>query len=628
MEKLKHECGVAMVRLRKPLAYYHEKYGTWRYGLNKMYLLMEKQHNRGQDGAGLSCVKLTAPPGEEYMYRERAMGNTAISKVFAEVEKQIQRNQPGGVSDSNYAQTHVPYAAECYMGHLRYATHGKQEIQYVHPMLRRSNWRAKSLALCGNFNLTSVDQIFEEISSVGQHPRNASDTHIILEQLGHRLDREVEHKFRESKANGLTGMDITLDIESRIDITQPLKECAPLWDGGYVMCGLTGSGEMFMLRDPWGIRPAFYYYDDEIVVAASERAVIQTVLNVRSDQVYELGRGQAMTVDKTGTEIKVTQVIEQQDNKACSFERIYFSRGSDRDIYKERKRLGELLVPEILEAIDHDIDHSVFSFIPNTAEVAYFGMLEGMEKYLNKHKAEILMSGKELSKDEIEKLLNCRVRSEKVVVKDIKLRTFISEGASRKDLAQHVYDITYGTVERGVDNLVVIDDSIVRGTTLRESIISILDRLDPKKIVVVSSSPQIRYPDHYGIDMSRMSEFVAFLAAIDLLLERGMAHVIHDTYNSIIKNIYSPILRERNFVKDIYMPFTVQEINHKIVERLKPAHLKADVELVFQSIEGLHQAIPNHLGDWYFTGDYPTPGGVERTNLAYKHFYEQDFRKY
>ncbi|MBR8732198.1 Amidophosphoribosyltransferase [Porphyromonas levii] len=627
MEELKHECGVAMVRLRKPLTYYQEKYGTWRYGLNKMYLLMEKQHNRGQDGAGISCVKLTAPTGEEYMYRERALGNTAITEIFGAVEKHIQTFSQEKQADPNFAQTHIPYAAECYMGHLRYATQGKQEIHYVHPMLRRNNWRAKSLALCGNFTLTSVDKIFDEITSVGQHPRSNSDTHIILEQLGHRLDREVEHKFRESKKKGLEGMDITHDIESRIDMTTPLKECAPLWDGGYTMCGLTGSGEMFMLRDPWGIRPAFYYYDDEIVVCASERAVIQTVLNVSAEQVHELDRGDTLTIDKTGAKIQVSNILPKRENKACSFERIYFSRASDQDIYKERKKLGEQLVPDVLKAIDNDIEHSVFSFIPNTAEVSYFGMIEGMERHFNKYRAELITNNPNMSKEEVFELLDKRVRSEKVVIKDIKLRTFISEGASRTDLAQHVYDITYGTVEKGVDNLVVIDDSIVRGTTLKESIISILDRLNPKKIVVVSSAPQIRYPDHYGIDMSRMREFVAFLAAIDLLLERGMAYVIHDTYRAIIEHLHTPMIKERNFVKDIYQPFTIEEINHKIVERLKPSSVKAEVELVFQSLEGLHTAIPEHPGDWYFSGDYPTPGGMEKTNLAYKLYYEQDFRK-
>lgn len=589
---------------------------------------MEKQHNRGQDGAGLACIKLTAPPGEEYMYRERAMGNTAITSIFSAIEKQIQLYRPDEQRDSNFAQAHVPFAAECYMGHLRYATFGKQEIQYVHPMMRRSNWRAKSMALCGNFNLTSVDHIFDSIASVGQHPRNTSDTHIILEQLGHRVDREVEHKFRESKAKGLTGMDITRDIESRIDLAQPLKECAPLWDGGYVMCGMSGSGEMFVLRDPWGIRPAYYYIDEEIIVVASERAVIQTVMNVSSDKVTELQRGEALTIDRTSTKIRTQQIIEPKEDKACSFERIYFSRGSDQDIYIERKQLGEQLVPEILRNIDYDLDNSVFSFIPNTAEVAYFGMLEGLNKYLNQKKVEALVGKSNLTEDELKKILDTHVRSEKVVVKDIKLRTFISEGNSRKDLAQHVYDITYGSVRKGIDNLVVIDDSIVRGTTLRESIIGILDRLGPKKIVVVSSAPQIRYPDHYGIDMSKMKEFVVFVAAIELLLERGQAHIIHETYNNIIKNIHAPILRERNFVKDIYAPFSVQEINEKIVEILKPKGLETEVSIVFQSIEGLHNAIPNHHGDWYFTGDYPTPGGTELTNVAYKNFYEQDFRKY
>ncbi|MDO5035915.1 MAG: amidophosphoribosyltransferase [Porphyromonas sp.] len=629
MEPLKHECGIALIRLRKPLSYYQRKYGTWRYGLNKMYLLMEKQHNRGQDAAGLACTKLLVPPGEEYMYRKRALDNTAISEIFADVEQKIQGFTPEQIADPDFAQAHIPYAAECYMGYLRYDTQGKSSIEYVHPMLRRSNWRAKTLALCGNFNLTSVDAIFESISSVGQHPRNTSDTHILLEQMGHRLDREVERKFVESKAKGLTEMDITHDIEARIDIKQPLKECAPLWDGGYVMCGLTGSGEMFALRDPWGIRPAFYYYDEEIVVVASERPVIQTVLNVKAREVHELQRGEVITIDRSGEQVEVTQLLEPKENKACSFERIYFSRGGDRDIYRERKKLGEQLVPKILESVDYDLEHSVFSFIPNTAEVSYFGMLEGMDHYLNEQKTRIFLDAKQkLSEEEVRKVLSQRVRSEKVAIKDVKLRTFISEDNSRKDLAGHVYDITYGTIEPKVDNLVIIDDSIVRGTTLRESIIGILSRLDPKRIVIVSSAPQIRYPDHYGIAMNKMREFIVFLAAIDLLLERGMASLIHDTYNNILQALDTDLISERNFVKDIYEPFTVEELNERIVKLLKPEEVKTEVKLVYQSIEGLHQAIPNSPGDWYFTGNYPTPGGTRLTNKAFIEFYEQDFRKY
>ncbi|MDO4695289.1 amidophosphoribosyltransferase [Porphyromonas sp.] len=627
MEPLKHECGIAVVRLRKPLEYYHQRYGTWMYGINKMYLLMEKQHNRGQEGAGIACVKLAASPGEEYMHRERALGNTAITKIFNSIHSIFNSVSPEQLSDPVYATEHVPFAGECYLGHLRYSTTGKKGLEFVHPMMRRSNWRAKSLAVCGNFNLTSVDVIFDKISSVGQHPRNMSDTHILLEQIGHRLDREVEHRFRESKAKGLTGMDITNDIEARINMTTPLKECSPDWDGGYAMCGLTGSGEMYVMRDPWGIRPAFYYIDDEIIVVASERPVIQTVLNVTYDRVQELCPGQAITIDRTGQKVELTQILEPKQNKACSFERIYFSRGSDIDIYKERKQLGKNLVPQILKSINGDLDHAVFSFIPNTAEVAYFGMVEGLNEHLNKIKAERITSAKDLSKEEIEVILQSRIRAEKVAIKDIKLRTFIAEGTSRNDLAGHVYDVTYGSLKRGEDALVVIDDSIVRGTTLKESIISILDRLGPRKIVIVSSSPQVRYPDYYGIDMSKMKEFVAFRAAIALLMERGKQVIIHDTYARICKAMEEGNSRSENFVKAIYEPFTLEEINAKIVELLKPDFVKSEVELVYQTMEGLHDAIPNHPGDWYFSGDYPTPGGTHLVNRAYMDYYENDFKK-
>lgn len=628
MEPLKHECGIAMVRLRKPLSYYHERYGTWMYGINKMYLLMEKQHNRGQEGAGIACVKLFASPGEEYMYRERAQGATAITEIFDSIHTALAHFSPDQLADATFATEHLPFAGECYLGHLRYSTTGRKGLEFVHPMMRRSNWRAKSLVTCGNFNLTSVEKIFEKITSVGQHPRNTSDTHILLEQVGHRLDREIEHRFRESKAKGLTGMDITNDIEARIDLTIPLKECAPDWDGGYAMCGLTGSGEMYVMRDPWGIRPAFYYVDDEIIVVASERPVIQTVMNLKHDQVNELRPGEALTIDRTATKVRLSQILDAKENRACSFERIYFSRGSDVDIYKERKALGAGVVPAVLKSIDHDLEHSVFSFIPNTAEVAYFGMVEELEQQLNRDKVDRINSAAgTLSTEEITQILSQRIRSEKVAIKDIKLRTFIAEGGRRNDLAQHVYDITYGTITPGVDNLVVIDDSIVRGTTLQESIISILDRLGPRKIVIVSSSPQVRYPDYYGIDMSRMKEFVAFRAAIALLIEKGMQVVIHETYARICQAIAQGTSNQTNFVKAIYAPFSVEEINQKIVELLKPSFVKAEVKLVYQSLEGLHAALPNHPGDWYFSGDYPTPGGTYLVNKAYMDYYESDYQK-
>lgn len=589
---------------------------------------MEKQHNRGQEGAGISCVKLHAEAGEEYMNRERALGNTAITQIFSNIQKYFQTFPASKLNDLDFVTRLLGFAGECYMGHLRYSTTGREGLTFVHPMMRRSNWKAKSLALCGNFNLTTVDEIFEQITSVGQHPRNTADTHILLEQLGHRLDREVERKYRQGKANGLEGMDITDYIESHIDIATPLRECAPLWDGGYTMCGVTGSGEMFVVRDPWGIRPAFYYIDEEIIVVASERPVIQTVMNVTYDKVRELHRGESLLVDKEGKNVRLERVLEEKVNKACSFERIYFSRGSDIDIYRERKTLGKLLVPQILKAVDHDLDRSVFSFIPNTAEVAYFGMVEGLNEYLDKLKAEQLTMNTPKNCEQITSIIGKRVRTEKVAIKDIKLRTFIAEGNSRKDLAGHVYDVTYGSIRRDVDMLVVIDDSIVRGTTLKESIISILNRLGPTKIVIVSSSPQIRYPDYYGIDMSTMKEFVAFRAAIALLQERGMEHVIHDTYTQIREVMDTEEIYRTNFVKQIYAPLTTEELNIKMVQLLKPEEIDTEVVLVFQSIEGLHRAIPDHPGDWYFTGDYPTPGGIHLVNKAFMDYYEKDFIPY
>ncbi|WP_373812710.1 amidophosphoribosyltransferase, partial [Porphyromonas loveana] len=500
MEPLKHECGIAMVRLRKPLSYYHDKYGSWMYGLNKLYLLMEKQHNRGQEGAGLAVVKLNSRPGEEYLFRERALGSNAISEIFDAVHKSFHAYSAEQLSDAAFASSQIPYAGECYMGHLRYSTTGKSGLTFVHPMIRRSNWRAKCLAICGNFNLTNVDGIFQEITSVGQHPRNMSDTHILLEQIGHRLDREVERLFCLSKGQNLKGMDITHFIEERIDLSNVLKTCSGFWDGGYVMCGVTGSGESYAMRDPWGIRPAFYYMDDEIIVTASERPVIQTVMNLPAEAVQELMPGEAILINSNGVP-RIERILEPKQYQACSFERIYFSRGSDQDIYRERKALGYLLSDRILRSIDYDIQHTIFSFIPNTAEVAYYGMIEGIDHYLDERKIRTIRENPHMSETELREVLAQKVRAEKVAIKDIKLRTFITEGNSRNDLAAHVYDITYGTVNPGVDNLVVIDDSIVRGTTLRQSIIGIMDRLQPKKIVIVSSSPQIRYPDYYGIDM-------------------------------------------------------------------------------------------------------------------------------
>lgn len=624
MEILKHECGVAMVRLLKPLEYYHQKYGTWMYGLNKLYLLMEKQHNRGQEGAGLACVKLEAKAGEEYMFRERALGTGAITEIFSAVHEHFRDLTPAQLNDPIFAKNNLPFAGELYMGHLRYSTTGKSGISYVHPFLRRNNWRVKNLALCGNFNLTNVDEIFEDITAIGQHPRKFADTYIMLEQVGHRLDRVVEHLYQQCEAEGLRGMDITHAIEARIDLGDVLKRCVPTWDGGFVICGITGSGEMFSVRDPWGIRPAFYYADDEIVVLASERPVIQTVMNVHAWDIKELNRGEAVFVSKTG-KLRVEQIVEPKKNSACSFERIYFSRGSDIDIYKERKKLGETLVPDVLKAVDNDLDHTVFSFIPNTAEVAYYGMLEELNNYLNGIKKKWIADKRHLfQEEELEQILSMRVRTEKVAIKDIKLRTFIAEGNSRNDLAAHVYDITYGSIVPFEDNLVVIDDSIVRGTTLKQSIISILDRLHPKKIVIVSSSPQVRYPDYYGIDMSRMNEFIAFKAAVALLEERGMENVLMDAYQKAKKQERES-LAEVNYVKEIYAPFTDEEISSKMVDLLTPVGTKAQVQIVYQTIEGLHASCPNHPGDWYFSGDYPTPGGVRMVNRAFIHYMEEEF---
>ena len=626
MEPLKHECGVAMIRLLKPLEYYREKYGTWMYGLNKLYLLMEKQHNRGQEGAGLACVKLEANPGEEYMFRERALGSGAITEIFGNVQGNFKDLTPEQLNDAEYAKKYLPFAGEVYMGHLRYSTTGKSGISYVHPFLRRNNWRAKNLALCGNFNMTNVDEIFARITADGQHPRKYADTYIMLEQVGLRLDREVERLYVQCEAEGLKGVDITHAIEERIDLANVLKTSSKEWDGGYVICGITGSGESFAVRDPWGIRPAFWYMDDEIMVLASERPVIQTALNVPVESINELQPGQAILLNKAG-KMRLAQINRAKEKKACSFERIYFSRGSDMDIYKERKLLGEKLVNPILKAIDYEVEHTVFSFIPNTAEVAFYGMLEGFDNYLNELKVrKIEELGHNPGHEELEKILSWRIRSEKVAIKDIKLRTFIAEGNSRNDLAAHVYDITYGSLVPHVDNLVIIDDSIVRGTTLKQSIISILDRLNPKKIVIVSSSPQVRYPDYYGIDMASMDQFIAFKAAIELLKERDMKDVIARAYHKSKNQTGLPKEQMVNYVKEIYAPFTNEEIAAKMVELLTPKGTRAKVEIVYQTLDGLHEACPSHTGDWYFSGDYPTPGGVKLVNQAFIDYIEKIYQ--
>lgn len=619
MEILKHECGIAMVRLLKPLNYYEEKYGTSQYGLNKLYLLMEKQHNRGQEGAGIGCVNLKARPGNEYVYRERGLGSGAISEIFDNARKRIIAAQ-----ESNEDTNNLPFLGEIYMGHLRYSTTGKHGISYVHPFLRRNNWKSRNLLLCGNFNITNVEEVFSKVVEEGQHPRIYSDTVILLEQIGYYLDKENQRLYDKFKAEGFDGVALTNKIEDNIDIANVIKEPSKTWDGGFVICGADGSGDIFILRDPNGIRPCFYYLDDEVFVAASERPVIQTAMNVRIGDIKELEPGEAIMVSKHG-KVTIKQILPKLDNQKCSFERIYFSRGSDADIYKERKLLGKNLTEKILKAVDYDLVNTILSFIPNTAEVAYIGMCEGVDEY------EKELQCKEILKldshapgfpDKIKEILNKRVRKEKIAIKDIKLRTFIAEGKSRNELAAHVYDVTYGQVKNDVDNLVIIDDSIVRGTTLKQSIVRILDRLHPKRIVVVSSSPQVRYPDYYGIDMSRMAEFCAFRAAIALIQERGMGELITSTYKKCKAQEDWKKEDVVNYVKEIYAPFTDEEISDKIAEMITGPEIKAEVKLVYQSIEGLHNAIPNHPGDWYFSGNYPTPGGNKMVNQAFINWYE------
>lgn len=586
VEQLKHECGVALIRLLKSKSYYEQKYGTSDYALNKLYLLMEKQHNRGQEGAGIACVNMNAPVGTEYMFREKAMGKDAITEVFDRISSSATAWSDG----------------QLYMGHLRYSTTGKSGLQYVHPFLRRNNWRAKNLCLCGNFNMTNIDEIFAKMVLQGQSPRIYSDSYITLELMGHRLDREVERLYEEAKTQGRHNTDITQYIEDHIQISNVLRSTMADYDGGYVMCGLTGSGEMFAMRDPWGIRPAYYYKDEEVVVVASERAVLQTTFDLACDDVQELSAGKALIVHKDGRTTLET-ILQSKSQARCSFERIYFSRGSDRDIYQERKQLGQQLTDSILQAIHDDTDHTVFSFIPNTAEVAFYGMMEGLRRR------------------------GLQVRSEKVAWKDIKLRTFITEAGSRNDLASHVYDITYGSLQPYEDNLVIIDDSIVRGTTLRESIFKILDRLHPKKIVMVSSSPQIRYPDYYGIDMPRLDDLCAFRATIALLRERHLWEVVETTYKACLAELRKPKSEQQNCVSALYEPFTTDDINRKMAELLRPAGMQTPIEFVFQTIEGLHAACPDHHGDWYFTGIYPTPGGIRLVNQAFVTYMEETYRR-
>ena len=591
MEILKHECGIAMIRLLKPLEYYKRKYGTSYYALDKLYLMMEKQHNRGQEGAGIACVKLNQEPGHEYMYREKSEGKEAITNIFAAARHHLE------FPDKDDPDANPPFNGELYMGHLRYSTTGKGGLKYVHPFLRRNNWKAKNLCLCGNFNMTNVEEVFKLLTDQGQSPRIYSDTYIMLEYLGHRLDREVERNFRNAKAKGLEGIEITEYIDNNVDMANVLESTMPHFDGGYVVCGITGSGEFFTMRDPNGIRPAFYYCNDEIVAVASERPVLQTVFDKKCEDIAELKPGQALLVTKSG-EVRFRQIIKPQQYRACSFERIYFSRGNDRDIYRERKELGAQLAESVRRAVDGELERTVVSYIPNTAEIAYYGLVESLRK------------------------ISPLLRAEKIVSKDIKLRTFITESASRRDLSAHVYDITSGVVEPHRDNLVVIDDSIVRGTTLRESIIRILARLEPKKIVIVSSAPQIRYPDFYGIDMSNLTDFIAFQACVALIEERGMG--------SLMESIYQEALQSNvddNPVRQIYEPFAAEEISAKMAQLLRPSGVDIPMEFIFQSMEGLHKAIPNHPGDWYFSGHYPTPGGNRMIKRVFVKFYQEYMQK-
>lgn len=624
-DSIKHECGVAMIRLLKPLEYYQEKYGTWMYGLRKLYLLMEKQHNRGQDGAGIATLKLDPKPGEKYIHRFRSNGSSPIKEVLDEVNnmhKKFEHSNGQLLHDASWAKEHLPSAAELYLGHLRYGTFGRNNIEYVHPVMRENNWKSRNLVLAGNFNLTNVDELFKGLIELGQHPKGYTDTITVLEKVGFILDEENQLLFRKYKNEGYSNNEISDFIADKIKVSKILQESSKDWDGGYVIAGMIGHGDSFVTRDPWGIRPAYYYKDDEIVVVASERPVIQTVMNVQAANVQEIKPGHAIIVRKDGRIVEKEIRVPQQ-RRSCSFERIYFSRGSDKDIYEERKNLGRFLTPSILEAVNHDLVNSVFSFIPNTAETAFYGMVDGLKNHcLEQQKQRLLALDKPLTAEAIDEIFDTKIRVEKIAIKDIKLRTFIAQEKGRNDLVGHVYDLTYGTVKPHTDNLVVIDDSIVRGTTLKQSIIRILDRLQPKKIVVVSSSPQIRYPDCYGIDMARMGEFIAFQAAIALLKESGQEHIIESVYKKSKEQQNLPKEHIVNYVKEIYKPFSAKEISKKIAELLTDESIEAEVEIVYQSIEDLHKACPNDTGDWYFTGDYPTPGGNKVVNTAFINYME------
>jgi len=625
-DPIKHECGIALLRLKKPLEYYLDKYGSALWGLNKMHLLMEKQHNRGQDGAGIANIKLDMQPGERYISRSRSVQKNPTQDIFDQINakfRAIYDENPEHLNDIKYLKENVGFTGEVFLGHLRYGTYGRNSIESCHPFLRQSNWMTRNLVVAGNFNLTNVDELFGTLVELGQHPKEKSDTVTVMEKIGHFLDVENDELYAHYKALGYAKTDIYERIQHEIKIDKILKKASERWDGGYAMAGLLGHGSAFVLRDPNGIRPAFWYEDDEICVVASERPVIQTAFNLKEEQIQELQPGHALIIEKKG-EVKEIEINAPKEIKKCSFERIYFSRGSDSDIYKERKALGRLIVQDVLESVGHDYDNSVFSFIPNTAEVSFYGLIKGLEEALNTDKIKQLAAlGGTASTDQISEIVNRRARIEKIAIKDAKLRTFITQDDSRDDLVAHVYDITYGSVRRGTDNLIVIDDSIVRGTTLRQSILRILDRLGPKKIVVVSSAPQIRYPDCYGIDMAKMGDFIAFEAAIALLRESGQAQVIDNVYKAALEQVQLPKEQVKNVVKEIYAPFSDKQISTQIAKMLTPAGINAEVEIIYQSVENLHIACPGHLGDWYFTGDYPTPGGNKVVNRAFINWMEK-----
>lgn len=624
---LNHECGVALVRLLKPLDYYQNKYGSYLYGLNRLYILMEKQRNRGQEGAGVVGVKLDMPPGFKYMDRVRSCGANPIQEVFNTIHEPLRAVDVNG-KDAVWAKQNLPFVSEVYLGHLRYSTFGKNNIDLVHPLKRASNWRSRNLALAANFNLTNVDELFDSLIKAGQHPRNYSDTVTLLEKVGYYMDDEIQNRYRLYRDQGYSKQDISPLIEENMDWVSILSKSSAHWDGGYAVAGVVGHGDAFVIRDPWGIRPAYYYKDDEVVVVASEGSVIRTAFRVDDTNIQEIKPGYALIIKKNGT-IMEEQVREPQKRSSCSFERIYFSRGNDRNIYKERKKLGELLIPQLIKAVEGDLDNTVFSFIPNTAETSFYGMIKGIQQYMVEEKMRQIRAGKDYwSEETLGKIISREPRIEKIVIKDAKLRTFITSDGDRDEMVGHVYDVTYGAVKKS-DNLIVIDDSIVRGTTLKKSILRILDSLNPKRIIIVSSAPQIRYPDCYGIDMTRMGEFIAFSAAIALLKERGMESVIDDVYRKCKDQQGLPKEKYVNFVKEIYAPFTYEEVSDKIAQMVKNSYVKADVTVVFQTVENLHVACKENSGDWYFSGDYPTPGGNKVVNTSYINWVEgRDERSY